>query len=122
MTQAQFRQAFCDEISILIRCSATEVATPAKLYLDVQSYANFAAIPKTIPRVSTDPYADLDTSKFAYSPGGPGSINMLRAYYRWEIMTDLVRPYLTTIRPAGGGMPKDFLIVSTATFQNEKYP
>lgn len=122
MTQAQFRQAFCDEISVLIRCSGTEVATPAKLYLDVQTYANFSAIPRTIPRVSTAAYADLDTSKFKYTPGGPGTINMLRAYYRWEIMTDLVRPYLTTIRPAGGGMPRDFLIVSTAAFQNERYP
>lgn len=122
MTQAQFRQAFCNEIAVLIRCTATEVATPAKLYLDVQSFASFAAIPKTIPRVSTDKFADLDPSKFKYTPGGPGTINMLRAYYRWEIMTDLVRPYLTTIRPSGGGMPRDFLIVSTATFQNERYP
>lgn len=122
MTQTQFRQAFCDEISVLIRCSASEIATPAKLYLDVQSYGTFAAIPKTIPRVSTAQYSDLDTSKFKYTPGGPGTINMLRAYYRWEIMTDLVRPYLTTIRPAGGGMPRDFLIVSTAAFQNERYP
>lgn len=122
MTRAQFRQAFCDEIAILIRCSGTEVATPAKLYLDVRSFASFSAIPRTLPRTSNAPYADLDTSQFQYAPGGPGTINMLRAYYRWEIMTDLVRPYLTTIRPAGGGMPKDFLIVSTAAFQNERYP
>ncbi len=122
MTKVQFRQAFCTEIAILIRCSNTEVATPAKLYLDVRSFATFSAIPKTIPRVSTAKYADLDTSQFQFSPGGPGTVNMLRAYYRWQIMTDLVRPYLTTIRPAGGGMPKDFLIVSTAAFQNERYP
>lgn len=122
MTKAQFRQAFCTEISILIRCSSTEVATPAKLYLDVRSFSAFTAIPKTIPRVSAAKYADLDTSQFQYAPGGPGTINMLRAYYRWQIMTDLVRPYLTTIRPSGGGMPKDFLIVSTAAYQNERYP
>lgn len=122
-TRSQFRQAFCDEISILIRCSASEVATPAKLYLDVRSFATFAAIPTTLPRTSSAPYADLDvTQANQYSPGGPGTINMLRAYYRWEIMTDLVRPYLTTIRPADGSMPKDFLIVSTAAFQNERYP
>lgn len=122
MTRAQFRQAFCDEISILIRCSNTEVATPAKLYVDLRSFATFAAIPRTIPRVSTAKYADIDTAQFQYTPGGAGTINMLRVYYRWQIMTDLVRPFLTTIRPSGGGMPKDFLIVSTATFQNEKYP
>src|SRR6195952_5978995 len=36
MTQAQFRQAFCNEISIMIGCSASEITTPAKLYLDVE--------------------------------------------------------------------------------------
>ncbi|MBY3138689.1 pilus assembly protein [Rhizobium laguerreae] len=122
MNQAQFRQAFCDEISILIRCSATEVATPSKLYLDVQTFSTFSAIPTTIPKVSTDKYADINTAAFKYAPGGAGTINMLRAYYRWEIITDLVRPYITTIRPSGGSMPSQYLIVGTAAFQNEQYP
>ena len=47
---------------------------------------------------------------------------MLRAYYRWQVITDLVRPYITTIRPADGSMPSDFLIVATTAFQNENYP
>ncbi|MBY5759430.1 pilus assembly protein [Rhizobium leguminosarum] len=122
MNQAQFRQAFCDEISILIRCSATEVATPSKLYLDVQTFSTFSAIPTTIPKLSTDKYADINPAAFKYAPGGAGTINMLRAYYRWEIITDLVRPYITTIRPSGGSMPSQYLIVGTAAFQNEQYP
>ncbi|MBB3136107.1 Flp pilus assembly protein TadG [Rhizobium pisi] len=122
MNQAQFRQAFCDEISILISCSATEVTTPSKLYLDVQTFATFSAIPTTIPKVSTDRYADLNTAAFKYTPGGAGTINMLRAYYRWEIITDLIRPYITTIRPSGSSMPTQYLIVATTAFQNEQYP
>ncbi|MBY3136778.1 MULTISPECIES: TadE/TadG family type IV pilus assembly protein [Rhizobium] len=122
MNEAQFRQAFCDEVSILIRCSATEVATPSKLYLDVQTFSTFSAIPTTIPKVSTDKYADINTAAFKYAPGGAGTINMVRAYYRWEIITDLVRPYITTIRPSGGSMPSQYLIVGTAAFQNEQYP
>ncbi|MEI1250311.1 TadE/TadG family type IV pilus assembly protein [Rhizobium aouanii] len=122
MNQAQFRQAFCDEISILVRCSATEVATPSKLYLDVQTFSTFSAIPTTIPKLSTDKYADINPAAFKYTPGGAGTINMLRAYYRWEITADLVRPYITTIRPSGGSMPSQYLIVGTAAFQNEQYP
>ncbi|MBY5587427.1 TadE/TadG family type IV pilus assembly protein [Rhizobium leguminosarum] len=122
MNQAQFRQAFCDEISILIRCSATEVATPSKLYLDVQTFSTFSAIPTTIPKVSTDKYADINTAAFKYAPGGAGTINMLRAYYRWEITADLVRPYITTIRPTDASMPRQYLIVGTSAFQNEQYP
>jgi Flp pilus assembly protein TadG len=122
MNQAQFRQAFCDEISILVRCSASEVATPSKLYLDVQTFSTFSAIPTTIPKLSADKYADINTTAFKYAPGGAGTINMVRAYYRWEIITDLVRPYITTIRPSDGSMPSQYLIVATAAFQNEQYP
>ncbi|EJC74722.1 Flp pilus assembly protein TadG [Rhizobium leguminosarum bv. trifolii WSM2012] len=122
MTQTQFRQAFCNEISILVRCSTSEVATPSKLYVDVQTFSTFSAIPTTIPKLSTARYADLNTAAFKYAPGGAGTINMVRAYYRWEIITDLVRPYITTIRPSDGSMPKDYLIVATAAFQNEQYP
>ncbi len=118
----QFRAAFCDEIAILIRCSETEKVTASKLYIDIRSFSSFANIPKTIPRVSTATFADLDTSGFQYNPGGPSSINMVRAYYRWQIMTDIVRPFITTIRSSGGGMPTDFLIVATSAFQNEAYP
>jgi Flp pilus assembly protein TadG len=122
ISQTQFRQAFCDEISIIIRCSATEAATPDKLYLDVRSFTTFAAIPTTIPRVSTDKYSDLKISDFKFTPGGAGTINMVRAYYRWSIIVDLVRPYVTGLRPVGSSMPSEYLIVATSAFQNEQYP
>lgn len=120
--KAQFRQLFCNEISVMISCSAAELATPTQLHLDVRSFSTFAQIPKTIPRKSTGTYADLDDTSFGYSPGGPTSINIVRAYYRWKIITDLIRPYITNIRPADGALPTDFLIVATAAFQNEDYP
>jgi Flp pilus assembly protein TadG len=121
MTQAQFRQAFCDNVSILISCSAAEIATPSKLYLDVQTFSTFGAIPTNIPYATTAQYSDIDPTGFKYAPGGPSTINMLRAYYRWQILADIIRPYITTIRTTGS-VPTDFLIVSTAAFQNEKYP
>ncbi|MGN7294494.1 TadE/TadG family type IV pilus assembly protein [Rhizobium sp. SAFR-030] len=121
-TEPQFRKIFCDEVSILIRCSEQELTTPKLLYLDVRSFATFAQIPTTIPRMSTDTYADLNPASFKYAPGGPKTINMVRAYYRWQIITDLVRPYITNIRPNNGSLPSDFLIVGTAAFQNEDYP
>ena len=122
MDITKFRKAFCEEVNIMILCSEAEIATPNKLYIDARTFANFAAIPKTIPRVSTAAFADIDPTSFKFTPGGPSSINMLRAYYRWQVITDLVRPYITTIRPADGSMPSDFLIVATTAFQNENYP
>lgn len=121
MTESEFREAFCAEVAILKMCSGNEATMPSKLYLDVRQFASFADMPKSVPRVSTAEYSDLDTSEFAFSPGGPESKNMVRAYYRWQVMTDLIRPYVTNIRPPGKIMPTDFLIVSTSAFQNEKY-
>ncbi|NEI68645.1 pilus assembly protein [Rhizobium lusitanum] len=121
-TTQQFRQAFCNEISVLITCSSSEVQTPANLYLDVKTYTSFASMPTTIPRKSsTDPYSDLDTTGFTFTPGGSKSLNMVRAYYRWQIITDLLRPYLTNVRPSDGSASV-YLIVATAAFQNENYP
>jgi len=115
-----FRTAFCNEIAILITCSSTEVATPSKLFIDVQNFITFAAVPTTIPRTSTSTYADIKTSDFKYLPGGSGTINMVRAYYRWQIITDLIRPYISSVRPADGSSSY-FLIVATTAFQNEQY-
>ncbi|MDL2400159.1 TadE/TadG family type IV pilus assembly protein [Rhizobium mayense] len=121
--EQQFRQAFCNEISVIIACSAAELTTPTNLYLDVESYQTFAAMPTTIPRASSsNPYSDISTTGFKYAPGGAQSYNMVRAYYRWQIITDLLRPYLTTIRPTDGSMPTTYLIVATAAFQNENFP
>ena len=121
VTEAEFRQLFCDEVSILRMCTGTEVMQPAKLYLDVRQFASFADMPREVPKKSADKFSDLDVSGFAFSPGGPNTKNVLRAYYRWQIMTDLMRPYITNIRPANKPIPTDFLIVQTAAFENEDY-
>ncbi len=124
-TDQMFRTAFCNQISVLITCPATELtsATASRLYLDVESYTSFASMPTAIPRLSsTDPYSDINTKGFAFAPGGAKTLNMVRAYYRWQVITDLLRPYLSNIRPSDGSMPTTYLIVATAAFQNENYP
>lgn len=121
LDKEEFRTKFCAEINIMIRCADEEDPADQKLYLDVREFASFAAIPNYIPKQSNTQFSDLDSSDFAYSPGGPKSINIVRAYYRWEVMTDLVRPFITNIRK-DGEMPRDYLMVATAAFRNENFP
>jgi Flp pilus assembly protein TadG len=116
-TPEAFRKAFCDEISIIMTCSATEAKIPSKLFIDVRSFTDFSQIPSALPRKD----GDLDTSSFKFDPGGPTTITIVRAYYRWEVITDLVRPYITNLRPAGSSMPNDYLMVATAAFRTESY-
>lgn len=120
MSEAQFRDAFCDEISIMISCSAADVETPANLYLDVETLPSFEAIADkaSIPRVGGD-YSDLDTSAFHFAPGGPNTINLLRAYYRWNVTFDLLRS-LTHIRPDSD--TQQILVIATTAFRNEDFP
>jgi Flp pilus assembly protein TadG len=119
--EIEFRQIFCQEIAVMLSCDETEAAKPKKLYIDLRSFPSFANMPTKVETVSSAAYSDIDETKLDYRPGGPGSLNMLRAMYRWQIMTDLMRPYLTNIRPAGG-VPTDYLIVSTTAFKSEGYP
>jgi Flp pilus assembly protein TadG len=121
LTEKQFRTEFCGEISLMIKCADEEDPDDQKLYLDVREFTEFADMPNYIPRTSGAQFSDLDSSDFDYDPGGPGTINIVRAYYRWEVMTDLVRPFITNIRKEGE-MPRDYLMVATAAFRNEQYP
>ncbi len=121
ITRDEFRKQFCAEVSILITCSTDEIRTPQKLYIDLRKFSTFADIPKTVPLMLNGQFYDLDESAFGFSPGGPKTINMLRVYYRWQVTTDLVRPFLTRIRPKDGSMPSHFLIVATDAYLNEAY-
>ncbi|OAE43353.1 TadE/TadG family type IV pilus assembly protein [Agrobacterium tumefaciens] len=120
ISKADFRKNFCDEVSIMINCDG-EIEKEQKLYIDLRSFAAFKDIPTTIPLKAYGEYYDLDTAQFGFKPGGPETINMLRVYYRWRVVADIIRPYLTKIRPVDGSMPSHFLIVATSAFVNEKY-
>lgn len=119
MDQAEFREAFCAEISVLMTCSATEASQASKLFIDVRSVTDLANFPVLVPRTDTSSSSDLQTKDLKFAPGGPGSFNVMRAYYRWSVITDLVRPFVTGLRPAGASMPRDYLMVATTTFRNE---
>lgn len=124
MKEIEFRREFCRQISIMVACSQTEAAKPSKLWIDLQQVTNFSDIPTSIPLKATNGGKghDLDTDKLKFTPGGAGKINMFRAYYRWPITTDLVRPYISNLQPEGASKGSEFLIVATSAFQNENYP
>lgn len=119
LTEAEFRELFCNEIKIVLSCS--EVISPdQKLYIDLKNVVNYSDIDVGIPKVSAAAYSELDTSGFTYSPGGSGSINVLRVYYKWDVTIDLIRPYITNIRPGTEGS-EYYLMVATTAFRNEGY-
>lgn len=89
-------------------------ATPCPdLEVDLQTYATFKTVPTTIPLKSDN---DVDVSALKVNPGGAGTINQLRIFYRWPILTDLMKTRIASIQSQG-----KTLLFSTVTWQNEPY-
>lgn len=105
-TSTQFRQLICDDIKLLVDDTCPE------LEFDLKSYASFAAVPKTIPMSSP---TTLNTSGFTYSPGGSETINHLRVFYRWPVITDIMKQHLAGLDDG------KTLLFSSATWQNEPF-
>ncbi|MEM8541580.1 MAG: TadE/TadG family type IV pilus assembly protein [Pseudomonadota bacterium] len=105
-TSAQFRQLICDDIKLLVDDTCPE------LEFDLKSYASFAAVPKTIPMSSP---TVLNTTGFTYAPGGSETINHLRVFYRWPVITDIMKQHLAGLED------NKTLLFSSATWQNEPF-
>ena len=106
LTLPQLREEICKRLLM-------HAAGCPDMEVDLRSYANFAAVPKTIP-LKND--GDVDPTGFTSAPGGTGTINQLRVFYRWPIFTNLMKPRIESIDGVG-----KTLLFSTATWKNEPY-
>jgi Flp pilus assembly protein TadG len=103
---AGLRNLVCARISLVVARGCPDLA------VDLQSYPTFAAVPKAIPMTAG---GDLNTSGFRVAPGGPSTINQLRIFYRWPVITDMLRASMSSL-PGG-----KTLLASTATWRNEPF-
>lgn len=110
MTETRLRQEICDEIEILVAsgCPGLEV--------DLREFPTFAAAAaETINYTGSGANRDIDTTGFDVTPGKSITKNMLRVFYRWPIMTDIMRKRLSTLK---GGTTLHF---ASVTWQNEPF-
>jgi Flp pilus assembly protein TadG len=98
-TQAAFRDAVCKQMSWL------ETSCPTAISLDVRVLPSFAGT------------KDLEAPSGAtcWNPGGAGSIILVRGYYKWPVITPLLR---SAVGVDGGG---DRVISFANVFTNEPY-
>ncbi|HEX2816276.1 MAG TPA: TadE/TadG family type IV pilus assembly protein [Phenylobacterium sp.] len=106
-TKAAFKALVCQRMTWLQpKCNAD-------LWLDVQTYSDFATLAATPPMNA--PAFDPNTTCF--STGQPTDIVLVRAYFEWDLITPLLSVALQNM---GGGSGKR-LISSTTAFRNEPY-
>lgn len=61
---------------------------------------------------------DIDTTDFDIDPGGSMTKNMLRVFYRWPVMTDLLRLQMSNLNGVDGYRTLHF---ATQTWKNEPF-
>ncbi|GHD15389.1 TadE/TadG family type IV pilus assembly protein [Tianweitania populi] len=108
LTETELKNDICDRINILVpgNCSAN-------LSVDLRTFTTFAEAAKL--RVKIGANGDIDTSGFKVEVGKSGTKNMLRTFYRWPVITDIMRSSMSNLR---GNKTLHF---ATATWQNEPF-
>ena len=99
------RNTICSKLSWL------QAQCQTNLSVDVRTYAQFnnPSAPDPVTNGVFDPTA------LAYSPGAQGSIVLVRAFYRWKLITPFLNGGLQRLN---GGVT---MMTAAATFRNEPY-
>lgn len=101
VTKDVFKNRLCDKVRFLMNCD--------NLLIDVANFPNFESIPKPLKN------GVLDTSGFGYAPGGKNTVTAVRVFYKWPIVTDMMRKYL-----ADGG-DGTHLLYAISAFRTEPF-
>lgn len=108
VTEAQIRTELCSELNnfIVMGCDGN-------LYLDVRRFNSFVDASNNAQTPIQN--NQFSTAGMGYQPGQPSDIVVVRAYYRWRVMTPLFEPIFQNI--SGG----ERILVSTMMFRNEPF-
>lgn len=107
ISENEVRSMICERMEIIVTSGCPG------LELDLREFDTFEEAAKIRIRFTSD--GDIDTSDFEVAPGLSTSRNMLRVFYRWPVMTDLMRRSMSNIK---GGKTLHF---ASVTWQNEPF-
>lgn len=107
VTYDQIRSQLCTEANRFV------VLTCDNLFLDVNRFTSFVdAGNQNNSPIQND---EFQTDGFGYNPGVASDIVVVRAYYRWQVMTPMFEPVFESV---SGGQR---ILVSTMMFRNEPF-
>jgi Flp pilus assembly protein TadG len=106
LDETKLQKLLCDKISLMVGQNCTN------LHFDLENYTSFADAANVRTALKD---GDLDTTGFGVNPGGPLTINMLRVFYEWPVMTDFMASAMSNL---SGNRT---LLFATATWQNEPF-
>ncbi len=104
----EIRQMLCDELNMFMMMECD-----GNLYIDVNRFDSFTNASNNA--ASPIQNGEFQDAGFGYSPGAPSDIVVVRAYYRWKVMTPLFEPVFSNVSNG------ERILVSTMMFRNEPY-
>ena len=106
--QGDIEEQICDEINnfVILECQGN-------LFLDVDRFNSFVDADNSENNPIQN--GEFQDSGFGYTPGAPSDIVVVRAYYRWKILTPM---FESVFQNVSGG---ERILVSTMMFRNEPY-
>lgn len=107
LTSDDIEELLCERTNTLI-----VMECPGYLYLDVDRFDSFTGARNQPGPIANGQFTPLN---FQYNPGGPSDIVVVRAYYRWRVLTPMFETIFSNV--AGG----ERILVSTMMFRNEPY-
>lgn len=108
VSESQIRTQLCDELNnfIVMGCNGN-------LYLDVRRFSSFVDASNNAANPINN--NNFSAAGMGYQPGAASDIVVVRAYYRWKVMTPMFEPIFQNI--SGG----ERILVSTMMFRNEPF-
>ncbi|HWY63788.1 MAG TPA: TadE/TadG family type IV pilus assembly protein [Rhizomicrobium sp.] len=112
MTALQFRTLVCGEVSMLLQNCGLDANGNSDLQFDVAAYpAGFTGVTNSSPLDASQNLPSLT----AFNAGNACDVVLVRAYYRWPVITPMLGFFLANM--SGG----NHLLATAAAFRNEPY-
>jgi Flp pilus assembly protein TadG len=108
VTKEQVRDKICDQLEVFVSDGCPGLSIDLRSF---NTFAEAAALRHTIKDGDIYP----DGGSFKFEPGTSQTKNILRVFYRWPIMTDLMRSRMSNLDNNAA------LHFATATWQNEPF-
>lgn len=119
VTVDSLKQRICDRLEILManRCSE-------RLQVDLRNFSTYLEAASLSYKIDKNEVVlmkgtTVDPKQFVAEPGGSDSINMLRVFYRWPVITDFMAQWMATVN--FDGKANATLHFATNTWANEPY-
>ena len=108
VSAGEIEQRLCQEINsfLVMECDGN-------LYLDVDRFDSFTNASNGAATPIQN--GEFQASGFGYAPGNASDIVVVRAYYRWKVMTPLFEPVFSNVSNG------ERILVSTMMFRNEPF-